>query len=1043
MNALPMTFDGLHPILDLPVWGLLLLKITAVLSAAWLGHLVLVRANPRWLVLLWRVTAVGLVALPVAAWMLPTLEISVPQPPEIETTTSVASINKNPSADPAGNATIPLGTPYYPPESNTVHFLPTITNNQPSVETPDQAQSPPMQTPVPVEQKSPPIVNWSALLLAVWLGEIVLLGLRLCLGYYRISTQARHAVQAPQAVCDECRRVARAMGWRGGVDVAQSTLVASPFLCGIRRPLLLLPARMCDESYHKDLPGILAHELSHARSHDVLWNACLQLIAVIIWFHPLAWRMRTAHLAACELVSDATSANFVGDVTGYCRTLARVAVETNATMPASGIAMARTSGIGRRLSALKKRVFHMPLRRRSVLAFGMAAFLGVALLGALQFALAAPSPAEFVETAIEKNKVEAETPRADREIKSAATTDSRGSTAVYKFTDLGALPGGVESNATGINSRGQVVGRSATGGPIGKHGSRAFLYDNGKMTDLGTLGGEKSNAIAINDSGQIVGKSDTTEGDSHAFLYSDGKMTDLGTLGGHSIAVDINASGVVVGESATTKGMSRAFVYEDGKMTALEIPDSSYYFARAINAGGQIVGRADILYPSSFDSQPTAFIYSDGKITDLGTIPNGISATPYDINDARQVVGAATYGDDRYRHAFLYSNGKMIDLGTLDVGAMGGSHSEAYGINNRGDVVGESNGRAFIYRDGKMNDLNNMIEPDSNFILMAAVDINDRGQIVGRGCIANGDIHAFLLTPVSVKPKKNTEEHPTSNNKANSSTNEAKMVFQTAMKEIENNYKNLRTVVVTYEQLHIDPSVDRRKKVEGKTGKGTHFSTTVAPIHISRRAVTIEGDNLRAESYERVGNDWNHSETMVRKGGEWTTFARNSNFAQRKPAEHLGSLFPLDPRDFGGLDQRYGLLEQMRRSEAKGFSRTGGIAEVVAEIVNRPRYGYQPEQRFTYLFDTRRNYLPRQVIRHYPDGSINVLSELSYEEVAPGKSWYVRELSQKYFAKAVAKNPDSNGWHQLLVFKAVGPIRVNEDLSDDFEIDFPPGVKIR
>ncbi len=153
---------------------------------------------------------------------------------------------------------------------------------------------------------------------------------------------------------------------------------------------------MCDDSYGRDLPGILAHELTHVRSHDVLWNVGLQLLSIVLWFHPLVWRMRSAHLAACELVCDAASANFVGDVAEYCRTLARVAVDACASLPAAGIAMARTSAVGRRLSALKERVFHLPLRRRSVLGFGLAVLLGVTVIGALQFALAAPPAAKSV-----------------------------------------------------------------------------------------------------------------------------------------------------------------------------------------------------------------------------------------------------------------------------------------------------------------------------------------------------------------------------------------------------------------------------------------------------------------------------------------------------------------------------------------------------------------------------------------------------------------------------------------------------------------------
>ncbi len=58
------------------------------------------------------------------------------------------------------------------------------------------------------------------------------------------------------------------------------------------------------------------------------------------------------------------------------------------------LAMAGTFLISRRLSALKKRGFHSPLGRRSVLGFGFATLLAAATLGALQPAFSSPPLAE-------------------------------------------------------------------------------------------------------------------------------------------------------------------------------------------------------------------------------------------------------------------------------------------------------------------------------------------------------------------------------------------------------------------------------------------------------------------------------------------------------------------------------------------------------------------------------------------------------------------------------------------------------------------------
>ena len=77
-----------------------------------------------------------------------------------------------------------------------------------------------------------------------------------------------------------------------------------------------------------------------------------------------------------------------------------------------------------------------------------------------------------------------------------------------RVTQLEPIQG--SSWATDVNSSGLVVGASA----------HAVVWDNLRLTDLGTLGGPASHAVAVNDSGQIAGTSDTADGREHAVLWT-------------------------------------------------------------------------------------------------------------------------------------------------------------------------------------------------------------------------------------------------------------------------------------------------------------------------------------------------------------------------------------------------------------------------------------------------------------------------------------------------------------------------------------------
>jgi probable HAF family extracellular repeat protein len=94
------------------------------------------------------------------------------------------------------------------------------------------------------------------------------------------------------------------------------------------------------------------------------------------------------------------------------------------------------------------------------------------------------------------------------------------------------------------------------------------------------------------------------------------------------------------------------------------------------------------------------------------------------------------------------------DKGIQNLGTLGGTCSTAHGINNSGQVVGQSeksNGPVvgYLWEDDVMQDLNDLIDPASGWDLIDARPVNDAGQILGYGARAGTGGELFLLTPVA------------------------------------------------------------------------------------------------------------------------------------------------------------------------------------------------------------------------------------------------------------------------------------------------------
>jgi probable HAF family extracellular repeat protein len=280
-----------------------------------------------------------------------------------------------------------------------------------------------------------------------------------------------------------------------------------------------------------------------------------------------------------------------------------------------------------------------------------------------------------------------------------------------RIIDLGVVPGGSESLGVSINNAGQAVGISNNGvaDPFSPFGVqvRTFLWEKGDLRDISTLGGPDAQpGPGCNNQrpGVIVGASYTTFIPNPEtgiptlapYLWDNGKMTDLGTLGGsvgfgqcaNNRLQVIGTSSLATHPAACSTGEAgcHAYLWQRGTMKDLGTLGGDNSEAIWINDAGEIAGSADLLGNDLHD----AVRWKDGQILDLGTVSGDSCSRGKVINARGQIVGGSS-DCSNFLHAFLWEEGgPMIDLNTVIPAGSGLQLIYAFNINDRGEILAKS-----------------------------------------------------------------------------------------------------------------------------------------------------------------------------------------------------------------------------------------------------------------------------------------------------------------------------------------------------------------
>jgi bla regulator protein blaR1 len=189
----------------------------------------------------------------------------------------------------------------------------------------------------------------STLLLAVWFIGAVLLMIAFAVDLWRVRRIVRNGLPWIELL-DTVGSLAAEVGVRQTVTVLRHEDVAAPFMCGVRRPTIVLPAPASDWS-DQDLTRALVHELEHVRRMDWAIQFAARLTSAWYWFHPLVWvawrRLCLEAERACDdaVVQRADRADYAEQLVSMAQHMSKAG-----TQPVLG--MANRSDLASRVAAV-------------------------------------------------------------------------------------------------------------------------------------------------------------------------------------------------------------------------------------------------------------------------------------------------------------------------------------------------------------------------------------------------------------------------------------------------------------------------------------------------------------------------------------------------------------------------------------------------------------------------------------------------------------------------------------------------------------------
>jgi ankyrin repeat protein/beta-lactamase regulating signal transducer with metallopeptidase domain/Tol biopolymer transport system component len=154
-----------------------------------------------------------------------------------------------------------------------------------------------------------------------WMGGVLMLSVRLLLGFLGVYRWRRQVEPLPEGLEARIVRLSERLGLPGFARVFASHRAREVVALGYLRPMVLLPATLVTQMPPEMLEAVIAHELAHIRRLDLWVNLAQRVVETLLFYHPAVWWLSSRLRSERELCCDEVAVQATGERLTYASAL--------------------------------------------------------------------------------------------------------------------------------------------------------------------------------------------------------------------------------------------------------------------------------------------------------------------------------------------------------------------------------------------------------------------------------------------------------------------------------------------------------------------------------------------------------------------------------------------------------------------------------------------------------------------------------------------------------------------------------------------------